>query len=438
MTMLRSFVTSVLLLAALEKVGRVSSFSFQNCNTKIKTKTSGINSVNNNGRDILPTSQLLSSPSSLNFDMSKLDTQLYSSPWETAATYNRQNNKGTTGATAGATKSNNDNYKNGNNNKNNNSKDKYKYQQRDPTTELNRTKFLLNQARGNLQESEMRATAAEHRVALLQNELKAVNGKIGAAGGTNGGTNGSSNAAGETSKEREQLKKEVQSLNESIKKLRLKMKTQINKIQTNFDNEKKQLLTKQYKLQNDLNIAQSELLASLEEVSTLKSTTKELTIEVTRIIHQSEQDQQQLKLSHASNIVSLQKEAKEIQNFLQMDKSNLEQSLQTQQQKNEELREEYNRMSRQAAADMTLVKKQHVEETSALQKEILFHRMEVDDRNRQIEELHNERSKVRTLAGIQFNLVKSRIKNRYKKIFKRGSTSTAKQRKIEVKNNKRM
>jgi len=371
--------------------------------------------------------------------MSKLDTQLYSSPWETAATYNRKNNKGTTGATAGATKSNNDNYKNNNNNKNNNSKDKYKYQQRDPTTELNRTKFLLNQARGNLQESEMRATAAEHRVALLQNELKAVNGKIGGgAGGTNGGTNGSSTAAGETSKEREQLKKEVQSLNESIKKLRLKMKTQINKIQTNFDNEKKQLLTKQYKLQNDLNIAQSELLASLEEVSTLKSTTKELTIEVTRIIHQSEQDQQQLKLSHASNIVSLQKEAKEIQNFLQMDKSNLEQSLQTQQQKNEELREEYNRMSRQAAADMTLVKKQHVEETSALQKEILFHRMEVDDRNRQIEELHNERSKVRTLAGIQFNLVKSRIKNRYKKIFKRGSTSTTKQRKIEVKNNKRM
>ena len=42
-------------------------------------------------------------------------------------------------------------------------------------TELNRLKFLYNQARGNLQESEMRATAAEHRVAMLQNKIKLLN-----------------------------------------------------------------------------------------------------------------------------------------------------------------------------------------------------------------------------------------------------------------------
>ena len=42
-------------------------------------------------------------------------------------------------------------------------------------TELNRAKFLLNQAKGSLKESEMRATAAERRVALLAKEIKEMN-----------------------------------------------------------------------------------------------------------------------------------------------------------------------------------------------------------------------------------------------------------------------
>ncbi len=49
--------------------------------------------------------------------------------------------------------------------------------QSDDKTELNRTKLLLSQARGDLQESEMRASAAEHRVARLQQEMKSLNEK---------------------------------------------------------------------------------------------------------------------------------------------------------------------------------------------------------------------------------------------------------------------
>ncbi len=44
--------------------------------------------------------------------------------------------------------------------------------QSEDRTELNRTKLLLSQARGNLKESEMRATAAENRVARLTQEMK--------------------------------------------------------------------------------------------------------------------------------------------------------------------------------------------------------------------------------------------------------------------------
>ncbi len=39
-------------------------------------------------------------------------------------------------------------------------------------TEVSRMKFQINQMKGNMKESEMRATAAEHRVGMLQKQLK--------------------------------------------------------------------------------------------------------------------------------------------------------------------------------------------------------------------------------------------------------------------------
>ncbi len=49
-------------------------------------------------------------------------------------------------------------------------------------TEINRLKFMLNQLKGNMKESELRATAAERRVAMLQaqiaQELKAGQSQI--------------------------------------------------------------------------------------------------------------------------------------------------------------------------------------------------------------------------------------------------------------------
>ena len=56
--------------------------------------------------------------------------------------------------------------------------DQNEIHQSDDKTELNRTKLLLSQARGDLQESEMRATAAEHRVARLKQEMKSLNEKV--------------------------------------------------------------------------------------------------------------------------------------------------------------------------------------------------------------------------------------------------------------------
>jgi hypothetical protein len=43
-------------------------------------------------------------------------------------------------------------------------------------TEMSRLKFVINQLKGNMQESEMRASAAENRVAVLQQQLKEMDG----------------------------------------------------------------------------------------------------------------------------------------------------------------------------------------------------------------------------------------------------------------------
>ena len=52
-------------------------------------------------------------------------------------------------------------------------------------SEVSRMKFIVNQMKGNMQESEMRATAAENRVAMLQKQIrqleqdkKEVDGKV--------------------------------------------------------------------------------------------------------------------------------------------------------------------------------------------------------------------------------------------------------------------
>lgn len=39
-------------------------------------------------------------------------------------------------------------------------------------SEVSRMKFIVNQMKGNVQESEMRATAAENRVAMLQKQIR--------------------------------------------------------------------------------------------------------------------------------------------------------------------------------------------------------------------------------------------------------------------------
>ena len=39
-------------------------------------------------------------------------------------------------------------------------------------TEVSRMKFMINQMKGTMKESEMRATAAEHRVGMLQKQLR--------------------------------------------------------------------------------------------------------------------------------------------------------------------------------------------------------------------------------------------------------------------------
>jgi predicted nucleic acid-binding Zn-ribbon protein len=45
-------------------------------------------------------------------------------------------------------------------------------------TEVSRLKFMINQMKGTMQESEMRASAAENRVAMLQKQIKDLVDKI--------------------------------------------------------------------------------------------------------------------------------------------------------------------------------------------------------------------------------------------------------------------
>ena len=77
------------------------------------------------------------------------------------------------------------------------------------------------------------------------------------------------------------------------------------------------------------------------------------------------------------------------------------------------------RIQMQASTDLATAKQNFEGRLNVLEKDLLFHKVELQDRNNQIEDLHKERTRVRTLTRIQFGLIKSRVKKRLEKVVKR-------------------
>lgn len=85
----------------------------------------------------------------------------------------------------------------------------------------------------------------------------------------------------------------------------------------------------------------------------------------------------------------------------------------------QDLRLDIERIQREAAQEIANIKINADTKVSGLTAKLSFLDSELSDRNVQIDELHDERSSIRTLTKIQLSLLKSRIVKRYKKIVER-------------------
>ena len=218
---------------------------------------------------------------------------------------------------------------------------------------------------------------------------------------------------------KEKLKKQVFDLKKSIKSFAIKMENEIEKLQSTHTNERAKWQKQQQQLHNDLDEANLELTKALEEVSELNHIIEDLTKEVSTIITRSEKEMEDLKLNYATEIIQIKNTASEVQGNLEMVNSHLEQKLNEEKKKGEKLREEISRVQRQASEELIVAKQKANMELLAVKQDLTFHQAELNDRNNQIDELYEERSRVRSLTRLQFGLLKSRVVNKYRKIFRR-------------------
>mmetsp|Transcript_16513 Transcript_16513/g.20185 ORF Transcript_16513/g.20185 Transcript_16513/m.20185 type:complete len:377 (-) Transcript_16513:181-1311(-) len=268
----------------------------------------------------------------------------------------------------------------------------------DDKTELNRTKFLMNQLKGNLQESEMRASAAERRVATLQKDLNAKMEENGTDSDTNENSQGMSDgengdAARKDTRNRERmekLSKQVTQLNQSMTKIKTKMENKVEKLKELHGKERTKWTKENEEYKTEIDQTRSELTIALKQVSELNIQNEKLTLEINRLVNEIKN----MKELHLEEIMQFKDQATQVENNLREIIVDLENNL--------------------------LAAKEEVKkERDILEKETIFHQLEIEDRNNQIESLHQERSKIRTLLKLQLSIVKSRVAKRYRKFFSR-------------------
>lgn len=222
-----------------------------------------------------------------------------------------------------------------------------------------------------------------------------------------------------TNQNKSNLNGKVFDLRKSLQELNDKMQNEIKKLQSVHAKDRNEWENRERDLLNNLTKAKKEHKKAMQQVTNLKTEIESLNKDVTRINLQATIEMDKLRASHDKAITNMQTDALEVQNNLEIVNSNLETKLHEEKQSSDKLRLDLSKIQKDAAEEIQSIKQKSTIEMMTVKNELNFHKKELEDRNSQIEELYKERSRIRSLAKIQLRLVKSRIKKRFKKIFKR-------------------
>jgi hypothetical protein len=332
---------------------------------------------------------------------------------------------------------------------------------------VKRALFQLHQVKGELQESEMRATAAERRVALLKHEIQKLNqekdeeekggeeeqqqqqqesqsqqdiivddnsssssisssnsSKMDDDGDGNTNDDNTSNESSSSESEKafatdHMIQNKIQSLKNSVKGLNEKMNLKIDTILATHEREQVTWQIKEEKLNVALEKARSDHTDALREIDTFIKTEEELKRELSKQQYEHTTRMDDLKWSHAAEMKQLELETSTICNNLKVEKIQLEEHLTDAKEKVKELNTEIIRVEKVALDNVQSIRQEKEQELGKKNQEVAFVKSELGDRNEQIEKLQDERASIRKLTKIQLSILKSRVVKRYRGIMSR-------------------
>ena len=285
----------------------------------------------------------------------------------------------------------------------------------DRNNEVKRIKFMMNQLRGSLQESEMRATAAERRVAALQKSLNEMEEQ------DNPNLERKSD-----SKSLEEAKLEFQAVKEENMKLRDKINQLVASMDFSKTNAKKKIALMEKErdrikrdLEGEINEAKKSLEDAREEIKRLKvdldNTKERLTLELEEFKLTAENEMKETVTKFNIDIEDLKSEFMDEKNVLLDEKASIETTLGASEKKVEKLLGDLETTKRDMTDQLVCAKLKHEKELAKVTQDLKKSTIVVEAKQNKIIRLETERKSLRKLTRLQLSIVKQRIVGKFKR-----------------------
>lgn len=299
-------------------------------------------------------------------------------------------------------------------------------------TEVSRLRFMLNQLKGNMQESEMRAGAAERRVAMLQKQIQ---DNLQAQGEgqapTNNGGDGDANRAtttatmsAEEKAQQEEMKKENEMFLNQVKSLKGTIK-QINKAMENFKKETEQKMADmntanekeriEWKKQTDA--LQGELTTANDELKTARKESDHLGAEIKALEMHMEIKEQELIEESERKLEEAKSQAQKVQYSLEVEKELLKEKLVASKDRTDELLKDLEMTKIDMTQELITVKTDAEKQLEKAKKDLDIKAQDISVKKETIKMLVGERQSIRKLFRVQRYLIKARVKSRIGRIM---------------------
>jgi len=298
-------------------------------------------------------------------------------------------------------------------------------------TEVSRLKFVINQLKGNMQESEMRATAAENRVAMLQQQMKEMEGI-------------KTNIIQEDKEESLKKEKSQSPMVEQVKVDKLKqqheketnsLKDQINNMKNSWDtftnksekemtdmkqqhaDELKEWESKYNDLKLELDMAQKELSESKEEAINLRKEIQELELEManrlTELKGQLVAEIKEVAHKKDNEISVIKVEAENMRNNMLREYEILEEKLIESQKGSRALMKDLERAKMDLTTELISFKERTQKELNIVQQRLIEKEMDLIATKEKLNEMKEERQSLRKLLRSQGSLIRDRLAKRF-------------------------